>query len=223
MVDTLMSPSAIDSEQSVVVYFYCNHSDATTLDALQIYGSFILQLLLCRSLKEIPEEIERKIDKAYQDGRRTPDAEELLDILLLVLKLFKKVYIILDGIDECGGDDRVDCLMLIKSLDQVEQTVVKLLVSSRADADLKRAFKDDIHLRVSSDSTSLDIESFVNGIVQQKVTSGELKVRDPTLVDRIVEALVKGAQGMYVYTQLFCFCSSLPYFIKMLIPLGSYG
>lgn len=134
----------------------------------------------------------------YQHGTTKPDADDLLKILFFVLEQFSEVFLILDGVDECGGNDRTELLMAIQSIlgSDTRTTTLKLFIASRPDVDLKRTFNSYITLPISVDNTTADIIPFINGIVREKVKSQELLVRDPSLVGEIIEALVNGAQGM---------------------------
>lgn len=198
MVEALLGHSLFKL-QTPVVYFYCDYSDQKTLDVSEILGNFIKQLInQLLSRMEIPDDIGLMVLTTYQHGTKHPDADELLKIIFLLLKHFDKVIFLLDGIDECGGNDRMELLAAIQSIlnSSIHTTTVKFFIASRPDVDLKRAFKPYIILPISVDDTTADIVPFINGIVREKVKSKELVVRDSSLVKEIIEALVNGAQGM---------------------------
>lgn len=192
MVDKLIAGASFPGAP-VVVYFYCDYSDVDSLDIPRIVENFILQLVSTKS--EIPKELESTLLDAYI-GIRKPGLEELLEILSSTIKLFTNIYIILDGIDECTGSNRADLLRVIHSIIAPSSTVVKLLIASRADVDLEKAFNNYLCLEVSGNNISADIETFVNSIISKKLESGDLVVRNPALVGEIIKALVNGAQGM---------------------------
>jgi hypothetical protein len=177
----------------VVVYFYCDYSNVDSLDVNRIVENFILQLVSTKS--EIPEELESILLDAYT-GIRKPDFDELLDILLSTIKFFGNIYIILDGIDECTGSNRTSVLKVVHSIMAPGPTVVKLLLASRADVDLEKAFNTCLCLQISGNDISADIETFVDSIISEKLASGALTVRNPALVGDISRALTNGAQGM---------------------------
>lgn len=192
MVDKLIAGASFPGAP-VVVYFYCDYSDVDSLDISRIVENFILQLVSTKS--EIPKELESTLLDAYI-GIRKPGFEELLEILSSTIKLFDNIYIILDGIDECTGSNRADLLRVAHSIIAPGSTVVKLLIASRADVDLEKAFNNYLCLEVSGNNISADIETFVNSIISKKLESGDLVVRNPALVGEIIKALVNGAQGM---------------------------
>lgn len=178
-----------------MIYFYCDYSDQKTIDSSEILSSFIKQLL---SRIEIPDHIQSTISAIYQSGIRKPDSDELLKLLFLALKLFGEVFLILDGIDECRGSNRAELLAAVQSISQSKTltTIVKFFIASRADVDLKRAFDQHITLPILINHTAADIVPFINGIVREKIKSRQLLIRDPSLEEKIINALVKGAQGM---------------------------
>lgn len=193
VIDQLLATSNLLSPAPVIVYFYCDYSDRRTLEALGIFGNFIKQLL---SKTGMSDEVQSKLADAYKNGTRTPDTDELLEILFLILKPLKSVFFVLDGIDECGGSDRGELLAGIQSIAKLSPPVVKLFLASRAEVDFQRAFSSFMHLPISTSDVTPDIVSFVKDIVKAKVDSRELMVKDPLLEKEIVDALVKGAQGM---------------------------
>lgn len=142
MVDTLLPE--INTTKTMVTYYYCDYSEKKTLDAVEIFGNLARQLL---SATKITDQIERKIMSFYEDGSRTPDALEVLNILMDAVSLHKVVYLVLDGLDECHGNDRVSLLSGIQSLANPTSggSIVKAFVASRADVDIDKAFSATLY------------------------------------------------------------------------------
>lgn len=191
MVDQLMAGN-MPPKTSAVLYFYCDYSSADSLDASRIVENLILQLLSTKI--KIPEEIEQSLFEVYE-GEGAPDFDVLINTLLPLIKLFGRVIIVLDGIDECAGSNRVDLMRFIHSIIKSD-TTINLLLSSRPDPDISEAFSNYPCLQISGNDISADIESLVNGVIAEKLASRELVIRDPNLVVEISKALVDGAQGM---------------------------
>jgi len=195
VVDTLVANST--SMESVTIHFFCDYADQKTLCAIEIFGSLAKQLL--STFNQIPKEMEKMIRDAYGDGTLIPDASTVLDILLAAVKLFNRVYIVLDGVDECKGEDRLEVIAAIRTMSSAdpEESALRLFVSSRADVDFERALEYSIHLQVNAKNISPDIKSFIAGIVKDKERSGDLSVRDPGLLNEIIAILADKADGMY--------------------------
>jgi hypothetical protein len=195
MIDTLVASST--SMESVTVHFFCDYADQKTLYAVEIFGSLAKQLL--SAFKRIPEEMEKMIRNAYGDDTLIPDASTVLEILLAAVKLFSRVYIVLDGVDECRGEDRLEVIAAIRTMSSAdpEKSALRLFVSSRGDVDIERALEYSIHLQVNAENISPDIKSFIAGIIKDKEHSGDLSVRDPGLLNEIIAVLADKADGMY--------------------------
>jgi hypothetical protein len=189
--------STASTSRCHTVHFFCNYADPITLSAAEIFGSLAKQLLT--ALGQISEEIEKKISKAYGDGTLIPDGTTVWHILVDIINLFKRVYIVLDGVDECKGEDRLEVISAIQSLyrSAIATGIVKIFVASRADVDIERALQTSITLSVDSSSISSDIELVIRGKVEEKSLSGELFVRDRRLLDEIIGTLTEKADGMY--------------------------
>jgi hypothetical protein len=183
-----------DNEKIGIACYYCDYSDMDSLRALVILGTIIKQLLGRISM---PADVANKINQTFGDSTRTPDTGEAVDILLSVMNLFPKVYLIIDGLDECESDQRLKILSVVHCLAQLDHPKVLLFISSREEADIVASLGPYRSIRTSEENISRDITSYISDIVSSKVQSGELILRNPALEQRIVAALVNGAQGMY--------------------------
>src|SRR5262249_55319813 len=142
-VDTLSSNA--DGLALAVTFHYCDYADQNTLSTPSILGTIIRQLLLNIS---IPEHIESSIVKAYGESIRTPERDEIVNILYSVLELYSKTYIILDGLDECSREVKEDVLFAIRKVVPLNTTVVKIFVSSRPEDRIVMALKGCPHISV---------------------------------------------------------------------------
>jgi hypothetical protein len=112
------------------------------------------------------------------------------------------VYIILDGLDECGKDVQQDILLAVNRLAHFHQTIVKVFVSTREDTQIANPLRGYPCVHMSEARLRGDIIQFVEETVKLKLHSGELLIRDPALEQEIISTLVTKSQGMYVsYTR----------------------
>jgi hypothetical protein len=133
---------------------------------------------------------------SYKDGTRTPSAGDLISILASSLATFSKVFIVVDGLDECQSSARRTILLALKQLMRLEHTIVKLYVTSRDEADIRASFTDHFSIQLMEDNIMPDISHYVSEAVLSRRQS-RLKC-DDTLAREIVVALVEGARGMFV-------------------------
>jgi len=185
--------SSTTKQGSTVIYYYCDYSQVKTLEPPNIIGTLIKKLLYN---VDIPTNVEQEIDNAFRQPSRGPEVEDLQSVLDLVVMLFPKVYIVIDGLDECRKEDQALVLSAMKRLAPI--TTTKLFISSREDDLIKKALSGCPQIDFSAANVGRDIESFVEGTVKSKLQSRELAISNPCLEQEIISALVDGASGMYI-------------------------
>ena len=158
-----------------------------------ILGGIIRQLL---EKIAIPHELEQQINSFYRLGTRTPTDNELVDILTSILKHFSKVFIFIDGLDECRQEEKSTILSIVHQLSQYHSPTVKILITSREEALISTSLEGLPRLRVTAENISCDIATFVEETVESKIRSGALIIQDPSIESDIISALINGAQGM---------------------------
>jgi hypothetical protein len=196
VVDTLVS-----DPQVPVAYFYCDYGESASLEALQILGSFVKQLLY---RFEIPSVIEDLMEQAYTyDGadERKPNIDEVERILRTTLELFsgRTIYFVLDGLDECPLKERSKILPIMRNVVDFNDPVVKIYVATREEVDIMQQLKDFPSICISDCRNTSDITCFVKDTVEQRQKENLLTISDPELLDEIMNALIDGAHGMYVF------------------------
>ena len=88
-----------------VVYLFCDWQDRHAQTATNLLGSIDRQL--AESCSSIPEDV-LKMYRSHNKGRTSMSLEEYLDLCReLIFDNYRRVYIVVDALDECNGD-RVD-------------------------------------------------------------------------------------------------------------------
>jgi hypothetical protein len=192
----------VTSQTTGVTYYYCDFSDRESLESRNILGTLIRQLL---EEITIPDALEQQIDRLYKPGTRTASDDDLVGVLRAVIENFSRVYICIDGLDECGKNEQVTIMSMVNSLAQNHCARVKILITSREETIISTSLKGFPRLRVSADNNALDIVTFVEETVKSNIRSGALAIQDPSLESDIISELVNGAQGMYVANYDHCF------------------
>lgn len=178
-----------------MIWFYCDYSEQKTLDPSEIAGSLIKQLLNIRLL-EVNIDLRLQLEKIY-DNDRIPDLDELFDMLLRVISKFLKVFIVIDGLDECKEKDRELLFPWLKKLRNNSPALVKLMITSRDEVDIRKAIGDTRSTQASKSNTSSDLAIVVEELVRERLVGQRDWLKDPCLVQEIIDALVDGAEGMY--------------------------
>ena len=164
-------------------YFYIRHDDKASHDPQWVLVSLIAQLArqntfaLARALKLLA------VGEDYQ----------LMSCLSDISQFFTDIYIMVDGLDECGPlyDQHRDCLLShIADLHSGANASVRTLVFSRDEPDIRTRFRNANFEMVSIAASSADLRLFTDAWIDS------LHVRNEALKVDILDTLVKEADGM---------------------------
>jgi hypothetical protein len=183
----------ITSQDVGITYYYCDFSDSKSLEARIILGTIIRQLL---EGVTISSDLEQQMDHLYRSDTRTVADVELAALLFAVVKHFSKIYLFIDGLDECRKEEQIAVLSIVNQLARSTRPAVKTLITSREEAIISTSLKEVPRLRISADKNSADIAFFVEETVKSNIKSGALTIQDPSIESDIVSALRNGAKGM---------------------------
>jgi hypothetical protein len=160
--------------------------------------SLIVQL--SQQCVKIPATLET-LHSSCENGQRQPPLYALLEVLQDTIHQFPQVYIVLDALDECI--DRAKLMSILEGIAGWQLDKLHLLVTSRKERDIESSLECLVEDRnvicLQSKLVDEDIRRYVH---QRLSTDKGLKKwqRDPDIVREIDTALMKGAQGMYVYS-----------------------
>lgn len=185
-----------------LAYLFCNHSafgqqdSALDHSAINLVASLVQQL--AQQSKELPIDVSSLYDKHNAVSPATrPRIKEFDNVLLQQVKTFKKVYIIVDALDECREDDGETQIRsrLLQSLNCLRPWV-NILITSR-DVSLESIGMDsDIPVVAWTFSTTdEDIGAYVDRRIE-----GNQRLKKHSKVENleteIKEGVVKQAAGM---------------------------
>ena len=164
------------------------------MDADTFLGTLTRQLL--DQLKPYPESLERKLITVCNYESGTLNNHDLSSILFSSFEYLPKLFLIIDGLDECSKDVLQQILDVIRSLAACQSSVIKLFISSRDDIRIFEYLKKYPILQASAVNLSNDMEVYVKGAVRDRIESGDLIVRNSELEAVIITELTSKAQGM---------------------------
>jgi ankyrin repeat protein len=183
-------------ERPLVVYFFCRHDVPESLQARTIIGSIARQIL--RTVTDLSV-----IAQSCEDTPSTGDTEKVLDALLRGFSFSAKIYLVLDGLDECAFTDKVT---LVPTLQKIQE---KMNISVCA------SFRDEPNNGLQAIAQQLldaqivcipknnpDIAAFIEADLERCLQQERLNIRDPTLISKIQDALLEGSQGMFLWVTL---------------------
>ncbi|KAL8645361.1 MAG: hypothetical protein Q9210_006746, partial [Variospora velana] len=177
-------------------YFYVRHDDKESHKPSNVLGSLISQL--ARHNREALADLMKLYAQHQTHGLAAPDEQDLNEKLHKISQHFKEVYIMIDGLDECGSlydADRRRLVKAIAGLHTNKEGSVRTLVFSRKESDIEKEFVRMQFHTVSIAATSGDLRLFANA------WSGELDVQSERLKAEIVDALVNQAKGMFLWVR----------------------
>jgi KAP family P-loop domain len=183
----------ITSQDVGIAYYYCDFSDLKSLETRTILGTIIRELLEGIT---ISSDLEKQMDQFYRSDTKTIADDELVAILFVVARHFSKLYVFIDGLDECRKEEQITILSIVNQLAQSTRPAVKTLIASREEAIISTSLRGIPRLRISADRISADIAFFVEETVKANINSGALTIQDPSLESNIISALINGAKGM---------------------------
>lgn len=185
----------IQKPSDKISYFFCQSEDSLSISTRAIFGCIISQLLdsylenaECDALNELYKQIQ------------SLDFEDVKDITRIVSEFESggSNYVILDGLDECEGQDVHKISKLIDALSKNRIMQFKVLCASRIELEDKlfQEASPDHKIILSREIVDMDIERYIEVALHEKLDKGQLTLHDPTLIWKIREVLLQGAQGM---------------------------
>ncbi|GJN70066.1 hypothetical protein PLICBS_004118 [Purpureocillium lilacinum] len=177
-------------------YFYCDYRDSQKQEPSTILGTILASL--ARQNQAVLLEIESFVLGQYYDcSTRSADFDELLHHFdTFVGSHFRKIFVVIDGLDEAGSENIACLTHALRTLHERCQTV-KILVSSRNELPIARAFDGLPFFSIDQSDVAGDITNYITSELRGKTTSRQLKLRDPGLQEIIRQKLDEGANGMF--------------------------
>lgn len=176
---------------SVIAYFYFDFSRREFQDARTMAGSLVAQLC---SQFQYPQELALAFNESQRPGHKQPPSWELLKRTILYFAGDRKVTLLVDALDEC--EDREQALAFLSRL-QGDKFQISVIVTSRDEADIERAFHLFPRLRLENRRSDVDkdIKSYIDRRLE--VDPG-LKNLSLSVKSDIRLSLSEKCAGMYV-------------------------
>ncbi len=183
-----------------LAYFYCDYKDRQKQEPSKLLGTLLATL--SKQNRAVFDEIQKFFLKQYRETSTfTAEFDELLNnFSIFVGDHFESLVIVVDALDEAGSSNW-DCLThALKVLHQRCHSL-KVLVTSRNELPIARAFEDMPKTSIEQSDVARDIRDFITAELASKITQRKLKLRDPGLELVIRERLVEGAKGMFQWAK----------------------
>ncbi|CRL23409.1 Ankyrin repeat-containing domain [Penicillium camemberti] len=191
----------IGNELTHVAYFFCRHDVSESLKAREVIGSLARQLLYHISDFTTAAEY---LDITHQ----IEPMERLMGLLsssLAPLRLSRRFFLVIDGLDELDVHQRDILIQQLSDL-QSETLTILLCISLRDDPN-ENPLKTNFARLAAPVVTAIpnntpDIEDFIETELESRIESGNLTIGSPLLILEIQDALLQGSQGMFLWVAL---------------------
>ncbi|KAL2880136.1 hypothetical protein SGCOL_004521 [Colletotrichum sp. CLE4] len=182
------------SSQSVAVaFFYCDYKNNDSQKLLNILSTIAVQL------GQQNQQAFRILEE-YHGGLRSangldaqPEPKELLDLITKVISVYEKVFIVVDGLDECGGNV-AEVAKAIKLLLDASSSA-SITVFSRDEQEIRDEFADEF-ARIEIAAHTEDLDIYIRAEMAHRRQLRNLSIQNPQFAEEIRHQLVDGAQGM---------------------------
>ncbi|MCJ1471189.1 hypothetical protein MMC07_009837, partial [Pseudocyphellaria aurata] len=176
-----------------VAYVYCNYKSYQ--NTVGLLAAILKQLVQARP--SIAEPIERLHMQHAVRGTR-PSLEDIFKALQSVLTKYSSVYVAVDALDECSGQDGThrQFLAMLRDL-QGGMKDLRLMATSRFIPDIVREFSAALKLEIRA--SDVDIKRFVAG---QTYRLPQCIRRDDALQVIVQNKIVQSVDGMFLLARL---------------------
>ncbi|KAF7349538.1 HET-domain-containing protein [Mycena sanguinolenta] len=165
VIDNLFKQRAQTTPRSLgVAFFYFDFRTKETQSPEIALRRLILQLSA-----EAPHP-HKTLDEHYNlsDGQKLPNYQDLVSLLLRLLKQLKRTYIVLDALDECDSTNFQQLVGLVAKLRAWAETPLHLFITSQTRPIFTENFEDINHIELHSEIMDQDINIFVTKELQTK-------------------------------------------------------
>jgi len=190
-----LNTSQID-KKTAVAYFFCRYNDIDSLKTRTIIGSLARQLLCTVPNLDT-------VFKRIEGLASAPGLDQICDLLYHGFPPGCNTYFILDGLDECEPLERESTCHWLQEVQK--KLGIKILVSFRVEPNKEPDLPVKplvVTSKISMPEDNPDIKAFVGAELERCIENRKLVIGDPTLIVDILDALLAGSQGMFLWVVL---------------------
>ena len=184
------------SDDSVAVaFFFCNHGNNISQTPINI-------------LETIAAQIARQSDGAFscldeycwelhpsRHLSRSPSLAGLSQTIRDMTERFDHVFIVVDGLDECG-DETDSVVEELHSLATSGDSISMALLS-RNEQNIRAKLEDDFpHIEIAAHKE--DLQLYVPAAIEERLQAKKLRIKSTSFKDEIIQKLINDADGMWV-------------------------
>ncbi|KAK8065162.1 hypothetical protein PG997_011909 [Apiospora hydei] len=201
VVDAAVSEAVESHGLVAVAYFYCDRNRADHQDPGQVLASLVRQLSFREDTQSMVEFVHDEYRKHQAKGFAADMTfQERTELLGRLTSLYQKVFLVVDGLDECNRTTRRSFMDTLESVRISSTSTVKMFVASRDDGDIKARYEATSNLLISASDNQEDIERFVLAQIDASTWRDNPKMQ--TVLDEVIETFKAKSQGMFLWASL---------------------
>jgi len=182
-------------EEVGIAYVYCDYKDQEEQTSSSLIACLAKRLAARK--EHLPQQSVNLYEKLTEKSEKIRSNLEELKVLLLSLGgSYKKLFVLVDALDECYiRREREAFLSALQALRVLQKTSVRTFVTSRPFAqDIQRAFKNSPQVEIKA--TESDVRKFVRNEIENDPDLIDLIM--PELKENIISTIAFRACGMCV-------------------------
>jgi hypothetical protein len=177
-----------------IAFIYCNYKEQGEQTLVNLIASLLQQVLQRRPLPT-------KLHALYQhhtSKKTRPTVTECLELLRTELSGHSGAFLVVDALDECEVNNETRSVLLNNLLKL--PTTTSLMVTSRHVPSIELQLDQSCRLEIRA--SDIDMRIYLERQIQRKERLKRHTQKDSSLIQAILEKVVKAAQGMSVYNRI---------------------
>lgn len=173
-----------------IAYLYCNYRQQQQQRAEDLLLSLLQQLTQQQSY--IPAEV-KKLGERHKMKKTYPSFHEIVEVLQFTVRLYSKVFIIVDALDECQISNEVRKKFLSELFNLQANAEVSLFATARFIPDIQKEFANNKSILLEIRASKEDVQKYLNGHMSRL---SRCVSKDPILQKQIITAIIDAVDGM---------------------------
>lgn len=174
-----------------IAYLYCNYRQQQQQMAKDLLSSLLKQL--SQGQRSVPAEVEN-LYMNHKTKQTRPYFNEIIDVLKSIIRLYSRVFIIVDALDECDVVNGARKSLLFELFNLQAKTEVNIFATSRFIPDIQQEFLKKGSVLVEIRASREDVQRYLNG---QMPRLPRCVSRSHDLQEKINATIIKAVDGMY--------------------------
>ncbi|CZR48872.1 uncharacterized protein FPRO_12314 [Fusarium proliferatum ET1] len=191
VIETVLEQS---DDLTAICFAFCDYKNPDSCLPENIMAALAVQLGL--QGEEAFDLLEEYFDMLHPDDKlpTKPRLEDLVELVGCMSEVYERVFVIVDGLDECG-DQVTPMTRSLKAIVDGSETVSSALFSRKEEEICEQLAEGFEHIEVSAHVK--DLEDYTLAEVSKRKVLKNIERTNPDLYKDILHALVHGAHGMF--------------------------